>query len=91
MLPNLFNIAMLALEAQEVIFLRTLKLSAGGSAATTEAVRMVTEKVFAAQEATMKVMTGASADRIVTGYRSKVRANARRLGSTRRRGKSTKA
>lgn len=90
MLPNLFNVAMLAFEAQEVIFLRTLKLSAGGPAAATEAVRMVTEKMFAAQEATFKAMAGASADRIVHGYRSKVRANARRLGTKRRR-KSTKA
>lgn len=91
MLPNLFNVAMLALEAQEVIFLRTLKLSTGGSGAAQEAVRMVTEKMFAAQEATMKAMTGASADRIVQGYRSKVRANARRLGSRTSRSKRTKA
>lgn len=79
MFPSLINMAMLAVEAQEVVLLRTMKLAAGGTGATSEAYRMVAEKIAAAQEATVGLLSGQSPDHIVTGYRKKVRANARRL------------
>ncbi|HEV7439251.1 MAG TPA: hypothetical protein VGN94_06440 [Methylobacterium sp.] len=70
---------MLALESQQVIGMRLMMLSAGGSAAQVEAQRMVSEKIMAAGEAALLVASGGSTARVVAGYRRKVRANARRL------------
>ena len=74
-----FNMSMLAAELQRAIWLRLLRLSAGGPKARTEAKRMVSEKVAAAGQATGKLVRGASANTVVKGYRRKVRANVRRL------------
>lgn len=74
-----YDATMLTLEAQQVIGLRLMKLSAGGAAAQIEAERMVTEKVMAAGEAAMLLATGGSGAGVLAGYRRKVRANARRL------------
>ena len=70
---------MLVLESQAVIGLRMAKLAAGGAAARAEAHRMVDEKVTAANEAALLLATGGSTQRVVSGYRRKVRANRRRL------------
>ena len=70
---------MLLMESQAVIGLRMVKLAAGGASAHAEAQRMVGEKVAAAGEAAMLLATGASTQRVVSGYRRKVRANRRRL------------
>ncbi|MBN8941215.1 MAG: hypothetical protein J0H01_17045 [Rhizobiales bacterium] len=74
-----FNLAMLAAESQQVIGLRMIRLAFGGPRADAESRRMVSEKVAAATEAAGQLMLGASPDSIVQGYRTKVRANARRL------------
>jgi hypothetical protein len=74
-----FNLSMLAAESQRVIWLRTMKLALGGTAATTEAKRMVTEKMEAANQSAMRLMSGASPNSVVTDYRRKVRSNSRRL------------
>ena len=74
-----FNLTMLAVESQQVIGLRLMKLAIGGPKARAEASRMATEKLAAASHATGRLMLGASQDSIVTGYRRKVRANSRRL------------
>ncbi|MGL4287008.1 MAG: hypothetical protein ACRCVA_11730 [Phreatobacter sp.] len=74
-----FNLAMLAAESQQVIGLRMVKLALGGPRADAEARRMVSEKVAAATEATGRLMWGATPDSVVRSYRTKVRANARRL------------
>jgi hypothetical protein len=71
--------SMLALESQQVIGLRLLKLTLGGAAASREANRMVAEKVTAFGEAAAKVATGGTTRSVVKGYRTKVRANRRRL------------
>jgi hypothetical protein len=71
--------SMLALEAQQVIGLRLMKLTLGGPVATREANRMVAEKVIAFEEAAAKVATGSTTRSVVKGYRKKVRANRRRL------------
>ena len=71
--------SMLALEAQQVIGLRLLKMTSGGAAAKREANRMVAEKVTAFTEAAAKVATGGTTRSVVKGYRRKVRANRRRL------------
>ena len=70
---------MLVLESQAVIGLRMAKLAAGGTAAQAEVQRMVGEKIEAAGEAAMLIATGGSTQRVVSGYRRKVRANRQRL------------
>ena len=71
--------SMLTMESQQVIALRFLRLTLGGSAAPREANRMVAEKVMAIAETAAKVATGSTASSVVKGYREKVRANLRRL------------
>jgi hypothetical protein len=73
------NLVMLAAESQQVIWLRTMRLAAGGAKAKSEARRMVHEKVLAAGREGGRMALGASADSVVKRYRKKVRANARRL------------
>ncbi|WP_336812414.1 hypothetical protein [Bosea sp. MMO-172] len=79
MLKLLFEMSMLAFEAQQAIWLRSMKLAAGGTAADREARLMVSEKVSAGQSAIYKAATGSAPVSIVRGYRRKVRANVRRL------------
>ena len=76
----------LNMEAATVMGLRTMKLAAGGAAADTEAQRMVNEKLEAAWQLQVKLMTGAlgatpakAATRTLSHYRRSVRANRRRL------------
>lgn len=73
------EMSMLTLEAQQAIWLRGMKLAAGGAAANREARIMVSEKLSAGQNAMLKAATGQSPVAIVQGYRRKVRANVRRL------------
>ena len=70
---------MLALEAQQVIAMRMMRLSVGGAKSAREARRMMSEKVLAAGEAGVKLATGGSGHSIVKHYRRKVSANRRRL------------
>jgi hypothetical protein len=74
-----YGLAMLALESQQVIGLRMLKLAQGGPAACAEANLMLLEKIAAAAQAGSRLAMGESTDKIIAGYRGKVRANARRL------------
>lgn len=74
-----FNLMMLGVESQQVIWLRLMKLAGGGAVADREARLMLAEKVIAASTATGRLMTGASPDSVVKSYRRTVRANARRL------------
>jgi hypothetical protein len=77
--------ATLALEAQRVIALRAYKLAVGGTAANTEAARMVSEKVFACMEAANTLSFGGSPKRVMRRYRTHVRANSRRLNRSPRK------
>jgi len=74
-----FAWAQLCQEAQEVMMLRFVTLAAGGSAGQNEAQRMVTEKGFALAEAMGTLALGGSPEKVMRGYRSRVRANKRRL------------
>lgn len=74
-----FSSAQLCQEAQEVVMLRCMKLATGGPAGQSEVQRMMTEKGFALAEAIGTLATGGSAQKVVRGYRSRVRANKRRL------------
>ncbi len=80
--------AMLWMEASQVVWLRSMRIATGGKLAEREASRMVSEKLEANWELGWKLlaMAGAtpqaSARRSVSHYRSKVRANRRRLGSS---------
>ena len=79
MLPSWYKLMILAVQSQQVVWLRLAKLGAGGSRARREGRSMVSEKMTAARLATGRLMMGASLDRVVGGYRKKVRANLRRL------------
>jgi hypothetical protein len=71
---------LLGFETQRVIGLRLVKLSRGGRAAESEALRMVTEKTNALAEAGMTLARGGSAGMVkIRRYRTRVRANKRRL------------
>lgn len=80
----MFNIAMLGLEAQQVMMLRSFRITNDLASAGFEMQRMVAEKMVAAGEAGFTVMRRGSADSVVGMYRRKVRANARRLRSRQR-------
>ncbi len=75
--------ATLAVEAQQVMALRLAKLAAGGTAAQTEAARMVSEKVVAYAEASTMLARGKSPETVMRRYRTRVRANSRRLTASR--------
>lgn len=64
---------------QEAQVVMSLRLARGGALAQAEATRMVTEKSAALVDAAMTVATGGSAEKVVRGYRTRVRANKRRL------------
>lgn len=76
---------MLALEAQQVIALRMMRMALGGPKAASEAHLMIAEKVAAANRAATlsaaAALTGQTdgADRVVRMLRQRVRANRRRL------------
>ena len=79
--------AWLAVEAQQVIALRLMKLAAGGPAAKREARRMVAEKVDAGAKvagltaaALARGAPDGGAGAAVRLLRSRVRANRKRLG-----------
>lgn len=76
-----WHTAMLMIEAQHVIGLRLLALSAGGAAAQQEAALMVDEKVRAAVHSSRLMITGGAGGpaRVVSLYRRRVRANRKRL------------
>jgi hypothetical protein len=71
--------AQFALETQQVIGLRVLRIAAGGAAAQAEMARMMTEKAFASAEAMTTVAMGGSARKVLRRNRTRVKANARRL------------
>ncbi len=59
MFKLLVEMSMLALEAQQAIWLRSLKIAGGGRAGEREATLMVKEKVSAAQRAVVQAAAGA--------------------------------
>jgi hypothetical protein len=79
MYRTLSNLTMLALESQQVIFLRMAKIAMCSPDAITEMRRMTTEKMDAAIREGVRAAKGASQDSIIRGYRKRVRANIRRL------------
>jgi hypothetical protein len=79
MLFPFYSTMMLGLESGNVIGLRMLKLTCGGSDALSEMRLMMREKVDAALESGANLMAGASADSVVQRYRQHVAANAERL------------
>jgi hypothetical protein len=79
MFKGWWDIALLAAESQHVMALRLMRLSTGDARANSEAQRMVIEKATAAVEAAATMMTGGDLQKVVKGYRRRVRRNARRL------------
>lgn len=83
-----FKAMRLGVESQRVIGLRLMKLSLGGPAAAAEAEMMVTEKAWTALDVQAEFLTNTLAgrhhrasSRALALYRSRVRANIRRLSS----------
>ncbi len=82
----------LAVEVQQVIGLRLLRLAQSNALASREATRMVTEKIAAFSEAQvaagLAIATGCSVQatmaRAAAPYRRRVRANRKRLSSSKR-------
>ena len=70
---------LLAIESNQVIGLRLLKLARGGTDAGAEVARMVTEKMTEGTLAAQTLMFGGSNDKVIARYRKRVRSNARRL------------
>ncbi len=82
----------LGLEASSVIGLRAIKLAIGGKAATTEAQRMVNEKIEASLALQAKALRGGlgttalgATAKTLEHYRQKIRANQTRLTKGARR------
>ncbi len=73
------DMALLGMEAQQVIGMRLMRIAGGGRGARFENKRMVTEKIAAAQEAALSLMTGGSPEKVVRQYRTHVRKNRTRL------------
>lgn len=78
MLNTWWNIGMLAAESQQVIWMRCMRLAAGGPKASAEAARMVSEKLALAGPAATGILMGNPA-RVLKRYRTAVRTNRRRL------------
>jgi hypothetical protein len=76
---------MLGMDAASVMWLRSLRLMAGGPAAEREARRMITEKLTAAATLPAAIGTATAAEAIAAAtldhYGKPVRANRRRLGA----------
>ena len=70
---------MLACETQQAIWLRSLKIAAGGPAAKREARLMVREMVSAARTPVARAASGTGSAGVARGSRRKVRADLRRL------------
>jgi hypothetical protein len=79
-----YEATMLALEANGVIGLRSIKIARGGVGAVQEINLMVQEKVDAAAEAMTTLVGGGSVEAVLTGYRRRVAQNARRLSLERK-------
>lgn len=73
--------AMLAIESNEVIGLRLMRMAGGGHEARHEAELMVAEKVSAFVEAAVSLCGGASSAIIIGRYRKHAAANAVRLAA----------
>lgn len=76
---NWLDLMMLGVECQQAIALRLLRLSRGGAHAHRESRLMVSEKMKAGMDAGLKLAGGASPQSVLKTYRTKVRANIRRL------------
>jgi hypothetical protein len=82
-----FKAMQVGIDAQNVIFLRMLRLSAGGARGQSEARRMVSEKIAASVEAQATAVSGmitgrkdtVVAGQVLRGLQKRVRANKRRL------------
>jgi hypothetical protein len=74
-------------DINDVVAMRMMRLASGGPLAATEARRMVLEKVVALGEANVTIMTAMATGRSLSAaskknyarYRSRVRANRRRI------------
>jgi hypothetical protein len=74
-----YSSVMLALESQQVIGLRLMKMAIGGAEAQDEVHLMMSEKVEASLEAGETLMAGGTIFSVIDRYREHVAANTSRL------------
>ena len=79
MLDAWMSALMLAIESNNVVGLRLLKLAGGGSDAYAEGSLMVREKIAAAFEAQAAILSGGTTNTVIERYREHVAANVKRL------------
>jgi hypothetical protein len=82
MLNPWYCATMLALEAHDVMRLRTVKIAGGGTDALSEVHLMISEKIIAAAEAMRSMMFGGTPMSVIERYREHVAANAFRLAAS---------
>ena len=73
------DLSMLGLEAQQVVWLRSMKIAMGGADGEREARLMISEKIEAAGQAGLSLASGGTVTSVLKNYRRKVRANSKRL------------
>lgn len=79
MFSTYVELAKLAIESQQVITLRLLKIARGGPMAMREANRMVVEKAHAMVDASLLAASGAAPEKILRRCSRTVRSNRKRL------------
>ncbi len=86
MIATLMNLLLLAVESNHVVVLRLQRFQAGGAPAWDEYELMMGEKIEALNEAMATLASGRGVNRVISDYRTVVRANTQRL----RHGSSSK-
>ena len=74
-----YHLSMLSVESCRVVWLRSIKLSLGGSSGIDEAVHIIAEKTTATGQTAMRAAQGKTPLGMTVAYRRAVRANLRRL------------
>ncbi len=74
-----YDATLLAMHSSGVVFLRAMRLAAGGADAQDESHRMVSEKILANATAASVLMAGGSLQTVIAGYQAVVDANTARL------------
>jgi hypothetical protein len=77
------TVSLLALESSEAIGLRIVKLARGGVDAENEARLLVTEKIVAVVDTSMRLLCGATTSDVIGRFREQVAANVLRLSTER--------
>lgn len=81
MFPHVANTMLLALESNQVIWMRIAAVSRCGPDTLSEMALMMSEKMEASASAMSNLAAGGSPDSVVSAYREIVQANLKRLSA----------